>query len=353
MDKLCAIVMAGGGGKRFWPLSHGNRPKQLLKLLGDKSLLRMTVDRIKPVIPPEKIFVLTNKEFAKETVAELSDIPPENIIAEPLRRDTAAAVALGTAICRDRVGEDSTTAVLPADHHITNEDNFLKDLISAANGAEKYDALYTFGIKPVRPAVEYGYLETGKKVENGHYILKRFKEKPDQDTAEKYIKAGSFFWNSGIFVWTVNTVSKEIKKHLPKHAENILSLNFSHNSEDWGRIQKAFENIPSISIDYGIMEKADKVHMLEASFGWNDVGGFNALAEYMNSDIHDNKVRGEAAVLDCSENIIFCEDPTETVGLIGMKGIVVVRAGKKTLIAPRNRLEDIKKLVDGPLKNIL
>jgi mannose-1-phosphate guanylyltransferase len=347
---LSIVIMAGGAGTRFWPLSTENVPKQFLKLFGNRSLLQQSYDRVASLVPTERILVLTNEAFVPLVKEQLPNLPDQNIIGEPMRRDTAAAVALAALLCKKRFG-NTVMGIMTADHLIAPVDIFHKTLLSAVKQAAQGNALYTLGIEPTFPATGYGYLESSNEVLNDggtkHYELKQFKEKPDVVTASKYLKTGRFFWNSGMFVWSVDAITAEFNKQLPAHLENISKAVEKDGTNEWdAALKTAFEPLEKISIDFGIMEKAENVRTVAAGFSWSDVGGWLALEEYLQKDGSGNAHRGNIETYEADSNLIFCEDGDETVALVGVDDLIVVRAGNRTLIADKKRTEDIKKLVE-------
>jgi len=348
---LVVVIMAGGVGTRFWPLSTEERAKQFLNLFGDRTLLQQSFDRVSNLVPPQRILVLTNTAFVSIVKEQLPQIPLENIIGEPIRRDTAAAVALAAVLCRRRFG-NPVIATLTADHLIEPVSVFQKTLLSAARRAVDDNALYTFGIEPTYPATGYGYLERGVQIddEDGikHFQLLRFKEKPDLETARQYVESGRFYWNSGMFVWTADAILKEIETHLPDHAKAFSRLAAFDGTPEWDHaLQAAFESLRAVSIDFGVMEKAQNVCCVASRFSWSDVGGWLALKGYLPEDEAGNCCRGNVMTLDATDNLVFCEDPKETMVLIGVKDLVIVRAGSRTLITHKDRTEDLKKLVQA------
>lgn len=351
---LAAIIMAGGAGTRFWPLSTDKKPKQFLRLFDDdRSLLQKSFERVIGLIPNDRILVLTNKAFVDLVAEQLPEIPAENIIGEPMRRDTAGAICLGTVLCQKRFG-NPVVATLTADHMIEPVALFQKTLLSAIRFAQKDQVLYTFGIQTTYPATSYGYLELGKKVadDNGieHFELIRFKEKPDLETARHYIKSARFKWNSGIFVWTVDTILKEMERHIPFHLKSIYkAVRFNGTTRWLEALEKAFESLKTISIDYAVMEKAQNVRCVECTFSWSDVGSWNVIKDFLPKDEDDNFFRGHLIASNSHGNLIFCEDKRETVMLVGVKDLVVVRSGNKTLITHEDQSEEIKKLVQRHL----
>ena len=348
---MVVVIMAGGIGTRFWPLSTEERPKQFLNLFGDRTLLQRSFDRISNLVPCERILVLTNAAFVSMVAKQLPQIPLENIIGEPIRRDTAAAVGLAAALCRRRFGNPIITT-LTADHLIEPVALFQKTLLSAARRAADDNALYTFGIEPTYPATGYGYLERGMQitVDDGieHFQLLRFKEKPDLEKAREYVESGTFFWNSGMFVWTADTILKEIEIHLPNHAEALSRVAAFDQTPQWEQaLNAAFESLHAVSVDFGVMEKAQDVRCVASRFSWSDVGGWLALKDFLNEDKAGNCCRGKVVTLDATDNVVFCEDSNETVVLIGMKDLIIVRAGSKTLVTHKDRTEDLKRLVQA------
>ena len=358
-NRLAVVIMAGGAGTRFWPLSTEVRPKQFLTLVGETSLLQQAYERVSATVADERILVLTNDRFV-DMVGEQLPIPKENIIGEPMRRDTAAAVALGALLCKKRFGEDCIMAVLTADHHIHPLERFQQCLASAVKGAEQSEeALYTFGIQPTYAATGYGYLQMGApvilddnesssddKAAIKHYELLRFKEKPDLKTAQSYVESKDYCWNSGMFVWSIKAILSELERLLPDHLRHLGPAIERDRSEDWPQaLTAAFEKLDSTSIDFAVMENATKVRSVVGDFNWNDVGGWLALEEYLEKDPDGNSYRGQLTSLDAQGNLSFCEDSAEHVAIVGVKDLVVVRSGNRTLIVHRDRTEDIKSLV--------
>ncbi|MFO8058096.1 MAG: sugar phosphate nucleotidyltransferase [bacterium] len=354
-ENLVVVIMAGGAGTRFWPLSTEELPKQFLSLLGDKSLLRMSYERAASLVPPERVLVLTNRRFTGLVKEQLPELPASNVIGEPERKDTAAAVALAAAIARHRFG-NPVILTLTADHLIEPLKEFQKALLSAARAAEETGALYTFGIMPSYPATGYGYLKRGESLlqEEGvrHFRLQTFKEKPDPETASEYVASGDYYWNSGMFAWSAEAVIKEIETHLPEHARELLSIAAHEDTPEWDELlARAFAALSPVSVDFGVMEKAAEVRCVESNFSWSDVGGWAALADHLPADEAGNCCRGEVLTLDAEGNLVFCEDGSETVLLVGVSDLVIVRAGDKTLVAKKDRAEELKKLVEGMKKS--
>lgn len=346
---LVAVIMAGGAGTRFWPASVQARPKQFLTFFGDRSLLQLSYDRVVPLVGKDRVLVLTNERFVPLVHEQLPDLPKDNVIGEPLRRDTAAAVALSALLVEKRFG-DAVIATLTSDHLISPPEDFRAALLSAAKGAKASSALYTFGIEPTRPATEYGYLEVRDRLADDegteHFRLERIVEKPDAERARAFLEGGRHLWNSGMFVWRASSILSEIERQLPKHLGHLRpALAHDGTPRFQEALAEAFEPVERISVDYGVMENAREVRCVRGRFSWSDVGGFNALAEHLEVDEHKNAHRGHVHALDATGNVVFADDPDEHVALLGVKDLVVVRAGRRTLVMPRDRAEDIKKLV--------
>ena len=347
-NSIYALILAGGSGERFWPLSRRNRPKQLLRLVSEQTLLEETVGRLEGLVPPERILILTNVEQEKAVRDLLKRFPKENIVAEPAKRDTAAAVALGAGWIASR-DHAATMLVLPADHVIADRPAFQATMTTAANAAHETGALVTIGIKPTWACPGFGYIEQGEPVrlrsDNDkiavHRVV-RFREKPNVDLAESFLRKGNFRWNAGMFVWSVPTVLSEFNRHAPQLADFISQVR-SQKSLD-KILRERFPKLPRISFDYAIMEKADRVLVVEASFDWDDVGTWQAVARYFKKDDYGNAANHPLTALDSSDNIIFNEGET-TIALLGVRNLIVVRTGDAILICHRHEAERIKNLV--------
>ena len=348
-ERIVAVIMAGGMGTRFWPLSTPEKPKQFIDLFGGRSLLQMSFDRLQGLVPPERTLVLTNAAHLALTREQLPELPEGNIIGEPIRRDTAAAVTLAAVLVHKRFG-DGIILTLTADHLIEPRELFQKNLVSAAGQVAQHDAFYTFGIKPAYPATAYGYLETGASVlhDGGieHFELKQFKEKPDLETARRYIESGRFLWNSGMFVWRAATILEEVRTWLPKHFAALSPLGGYDATPGWQKaLENSFAEIQPISIDYGIMEKtARPLRCVASLFSWTDVGGWPAMQTLLPRDAQGNAFRGAVKTIDSSGNLVFCERPDETVALIGVEDLIVVRAGNRTLVARKGDVDRLREL---------
>src|SRR6478609_7608699 len=287
-NSLYALILAGGSGERFWPLSRRARPKQLLRLVAEETLLEQAVTRLDGLVPAERLLILTNVEQEAAVRELLPKLPKENIVAEPAKRDTAAAVALGAGWVAAR-DHSATMIVLPADHVINDTAAFQKTLAAAAAAAEETGALVTIGVKPTWACPGYGYIEQGEAVrlrsvdeENAVHRVVRFREKPNADLAESFLRKGNFRWNAGMFVWSMPSVLSEFNRYTPELGRFISHMRARGNFEK--TVNEQFAMLPKISFDYAIMEKADRVLVVEATFDWDDVGSWRAVARYLKSD---------------------------------------------------------------------
>lgn len=346
---VAVVIMAGGAGTRFWPLSTRARPKQFLRLVGESSLLQESYGRARALAGPDRILVLTGADLVDLVREQLPELDPANVIGEPMRRDTAAAVCLGALLCRRRFGE-CVMVVLTADHRIEPLEEFAHDIRSAAAAARESGALYTLGIAPTFPATGYGYLQQGEHLADddgvAHRRLRCFREKPDLVTAEEYVRTGGFWWNSGMFVWTVTAILAEFAASLPDHLRILTAAADADGTPAWAEgLRLAFAAVPAVSVDFGVMEKASDVRMVAATFRWSDLGGWLALAEFLEGDEAGNHHRGRLAAYDARGNITFAEDAQELIALVGVDDLVVVRARGRTLVTSAHRAEEVKALV--------
>ncbi len=343
-----AIIMAGGKGERFWPASTAKRPKQLLALVGEKTLLAQAVDRLEGLIPPQNIFVITNRELVKEAQKAAPMLPPGQIIGEPVGRDTAAAIALGAALIAAR-DPAATFCVLTADHVIGNRPLFQRTLREGLKLASKLDILITIGIQPTFPSTGFGYVEAGDVLaeNNGITIHKarRFVEKPDLPTAEEYVKSGHYFWNGGMFIWSLASLYKALGQFRPQllpMTERVAKARTPAQLE--AAMDAEYPKLEKISVDYALMEKANNIAMIRGTFPWDDVGSWPALENHLPKDPDGNTTVGTCESYDATGNIVVSRD--RLTALIGVRNLVVVQTGEVTLVCPKARAQDIKKLVE-------
>ena len=349
-----ALILAGGSGQRFWPVSRDALPKQLLKLFGEKTLLELTVDRLDGLVPKENILVLTNQQQEATVRKLLPDLPKENIIAEPEKRDTAPAIALGVGWIAARA-PSATMMVLPADHLIKNKAEFQRVLTNSMKAAESGGALVTIGIKPTWACPSYGYVERGKRVPISNikdatvYEVARFREKPNPDLAEHFIAQGNFTWNAGMFIWTLPAIFSELTRHCPALADFVSEVRTSKDFET--TVKKQFCKLPKLSIDYALMERASRVLNIEATFDWDDVGNWTSVGRYLNKDDDGNQYNCALSHHDASNNIVFTQTG-QHVALLGVQDLIVVASKDGLLVATQAEAENIKKLVDGLPKEL-
>jgi mannose-1-phosphate guanylyltransferase len=346
---LYAVIMAGGSGTRFWPWSRKKKPKQLLKIAGRDTMIKQTIDRIVTEISPGNIYIITTSLQADNIRGELPQIPAKNIIAEPFGKNTAACIGLAATIISKK-DTNATMAVMTADHIIEPADLFLKALHCAERIAEETSALVTFGIKPKEPSVNYGYIQRSEEAINYDgfpvYDAICFKEKPDHATAEDFVKSGEYYWNSGIFVWSVKTILENIKTLMPQLASGLTKIRESIDTPDESNvIHDEYEKFESVSIDYGVMEKASKVRIIEANFKWDDVGSWLAVERLNKSDQNNNTILGKHCGINTNGNIIV-GDGEHLITTINVSNMIVVSTKDVTMVCDRNNAEDIKKLTD-------
>lgn len=344
---LAVFIMAGGSGERFWPLSTKKRPKQLLKLIDpERSMIRMTVERILPLVPAERIFVGTNAIQAEAVREELPMLPEGNIIIEPAFKDTAAAIGYGAIKISKEIGNDVTMIVLASDHLIKNEENFRRRLEEAAESAQKNKSIVTLGIKPNKPETGYGYIETEECYIGEATSVKRFWEKPSLERAEKYVEAGNYLWNSGMFIFQIGTMMEAFKKYMPKHFEVLEEIKANLDTNETNKeIRNSFEKFEKISVDFGIMEKADNIEVIPVDFGWNDIGSYPALDEvFEHTETGTINKNGKIKEFNSKNNIIIGTGNKE-ISLLGVEDMVIVETNGQILICKKSEAQNIKKII--------
>jgi mannose-1-phosphate guanylyltransferase len=344
---LFVLVLAGGSGERFWPLSRRTRPKQLLSLFSEQTLLESTLQRLDGLVPPENVLILTNADQLEGVRAVVKHIPAENIVAEPAKRDTAAAIALGVGWVAARE-PGATMIVLPADHLIQDTAGFQRTLRVAAHAACTSGELVTIGIKPTWPCPGFGYIELGplaRIVDSppgpAVHNAVRFREKPSVELAEQFLASGNFRWNAGMFVWSIPVILNAFERHAPELAEFVAKL---RRGDLAALLRDHFPKLPRISIDYAVMEKATRVLVVEADFDWDDVGSWSAAATYFPEADCQNRTNTELRLLDASNNIIF-SSKKKLVALMGVHDLIIVETPDALLVCQRRDAEKIKQLV--------
>lgn len=342
MTNAYAVIMAGGSGTRFWPASRRDRPKQLLPLgRGKDSLLRQTVDRIAPLVPAERVLVVTSAILADATAAELPDVPRANILVEPVGRNTAPCVGWAAAHVRRRDAKASMM-VLPADHHIGDEEAY-RTALSRALAACAEGELVTIGLHPDRPETGYGYLELGPEIAAGVHEARRFVEKPNLQRAEQFLASGGFLWNSGMFFFRADAILEAIDEHLPGLAEGLRAFDEAAAVGDEASVvAERYATLPAVSIDHGIMEKADRVAVVPAEFQWSDLGTWTTAWELADRDGDGNA--GEAIYIDARSNLVRAP-ASKLVALIGLDDLVVIDTDDALLVMPRDRAQDVRDIV--------
>ena len=342
-----AVIMAGGIGTRFWPASRKEHPKQFLDVFGDGTLIQNTVARLQGLVPPERCLIVTHERYVEKTQKQLPAVPEENILAEPISRNTAPCIAYAATTLARRDPE-ATMAVLPADHVIGNVEQYHKTLDVAFETARERNALVTIGIEPTHPATGYGYIqydEAGdEETELRACPVQTFAEKPDQSTAERFIDAGDFLWNSGMFIWRADTILDQIETHLPDAHEAFAPVREADGEIDAETLTKAFQNSPRISIDYGVMEQADTVYVVPGAFDWNDVGDWRAVYDLSEKGEHGNVIEGDVIMQDSSRCLVQTEG--RLVVLVGINDQVVVDTGDAVLVCDRESAQQVKQVVE-------
>lgn len=350
---LHAMIMAGGGGTRFWPRSRDRRPKQFLSFSGDRTLLQETVDRIAAQVPPDRTWVLTGEAYRDATAEQLPELPASHVIGEPARRDTAACVGLGAAVIA-REDPDATIIVMPADHVIEPEQEFRRAVHAAEQVATDFPtSLLTFGIPPTYPSTNYGYIRFGEPAATRQGLpaskVAEFVEKPDEETAEKYVASGKYLWNSGIFVWKPAAILGELKARKPE-----LHATVSRIAEAWGTprwpdvFRSEYNSAEKISIDYAVMQDAaaaGRVLVIRAPYTWDDVGSWLALERRNPQDATRNTVQGLHCGIETSGCVVV-SDGDHLIGTLGVNDLIIIRTGDATLVTTRKKEGEVKKLVD-------
>lgn len=338
-----ALIMAGGQGTRFWPQSVEERPKQFLKLAGPSTLLRETAERLQPMMDWSDVFVVACSRYIPEIRRELPELEDEQIVVEPVPRNTAPCIGLASRHIR-RFYPDEVVAVLPADHVIQNVREFHRSLYVAEQAA-KDDWLVTFGVPPSYPATGFGYVKRGELLSSEHdlplYRVDHFEEKPPLNKAREFLAGGEHYWNSGMFVWSIDGIVEEMKKWMPELSGGLERL---VACSDPSRSEEIFAGFPKISIDYGVMERTSRAAMVVADFGWNDVGSWRALREVRPSDEAGNVIDNLYEALD-SRNCIASIQPDKLLALIGVEGLVVVDTPDALLICAEDRAEEVREIV--------
>lgn len=341
-----AVIMAGGIGSRFWPWSRESLPKQLLPMAGPRSMLAETALRLRGLVPEENVFVVTAERLRTRVRGELAGMAAERVLAEPVGRNTAPCIGWATLeiLARD---PDAVTLVLPADHVVRPASAFRRDARKAFALADRERSLVTFGVPPTEPSSAYGYIRVGRKRSDGAFPVRAFVEKPSVGKARRYLASREYYWNSGMFAWRADVVWDELERHLPPVAAALRPLAGSKRRKrraSRAAVVAAFDRVPSISIDYGLLERSDNVTMVEASFSWSDIGSWDAVAALWPKDRRGNAARARLVSVDANDNLAASSG--KTIALVGVSGLVVVETEDALLVCPRERCQDVRAVVD-------
>ena len=347
--KTAAVIMAGGKGERFWPKSRSGLPKQFLSLTGDgKTMIQHTAQRLLPLLGYEDMFVVTNKEHTNLVQEQLPEIPPDNILAEPKACNTAPCIGFAAAVMSKKY-DDAIMLVLPSDHLIKSWEIYIDTLKQAAEVAKDDGNLVTIGITPTYPETGYGYInfvrDEGER-HKGVYAVKRFVEKPDVGTAKEYLASGKYLWNSGMFVWKLSTILNKFETLLPDIYSGIIKIAESFGTTEYERtLQHCFANFKPESVDYGIMERSDRIYTIPGSFGWDDVGSWLALDRINKTNDSGNMVHGDVITIGTENTIIL--GGSKLIAAVGVESLIIVDTEDATLICAKDSAQDVKKVIEN------
>lgn len=343
---LCALIMAGGKGTRFWPLSTEEKPKQFLNLIGKETMIQMTVERIKPIIPIDRIFVCTGQMYVDLVKEQLPNLPDRNIIIEPEGRNTAPCIALSAFIIK-KYYKNSNMVVLPSDHLIKDEEEF-RNIIQSGDEfvSTNEEAIITLGMQPTRAETGYGYIRYGNKERkrNEHSVIKvdAFVEKPNKEKAKRYLKEGNYLWNGGMFIWSVDNILKQINIYSNETYKALQNIENAKEDQLQKIINKNYKNTDAISIDYAVLEKSNDIYVIPSNFGWDDVGSWEALDRYREKDEAGNVLVGSAKVVDSESNLVVSS--SHDIVVEGLKDIYVIENAGKILVGQKSNVANVKEL---------
>ncbi len=347
MKHAYAVILAGGSGERFWPLSTKSRPKQFISLFGGRPLLSLAVERLHGLIPADRIYIITAERLAEDTAEAAWNVPRANIIGEPCKRDTAPAIAVACGMVHGRDPE-GVVCILTADQLMSDVETFRLTLADSIKVASREDVIVTMGIQPTYPATGFGYIDAGEELETRTVTrfnkARRFVEKPDAYTAARYVESGHYCWNAGMFIWRTETMRNALAAHAPDLAQlgDLVAATDSTDALE-AVLRRTYPSLRAISIDYAVMEHADNIVMARGAFGWDDVGSWPSVAGHFSADLDGNVVIGACEQMEAQNNIVISEN--RLTALIGVRGLVVVHSENATLICPKERAEEVKKLL--------
>ena len=344
MEHSYCVIMAGGRGERFWPLSTKDIPKPFVRLFGDKTMIQMTIDRVLGLVPKERIFVVLGREHEQVARRQLPDLGEDQFIVEPVGRDTAACIGLAATLLYRR-DPQGVMIVLPADHYIPDTGAFVRTVLRAVEWARRGDYLVTVGINPTRPDVGYGYIRAGETVidaDGSSCRVDRFVEKPNRERALEYLSEGIYYWNSGMFVWRARTVLDGLKKHMANLYRGLEEIDRAMSAGDFQAVAQIFSGLDKVSIDYGLMEKADNVLMVKADFAWDDVGTWGSLRRVMELDENGNYRSGRTICLDTKDSVICAQDVP--IGVVGVANLIIVASPEGVLVCDGRRDQETRQI---------
>lgn len=348
MANLWAIVLAGGYGTRFWPLSRKKRPKQFLPIVSEKPMVQETIERILPVVSPERIVAIAPKDLISTLKKEISPYKGIKILEEPNGKNTAPSIILACSYI-SKLDKNATVIVLPSDHYIGKKEEFLRAVTASFHLSQELDSLFTFGIKPSSPETGYGYIQINREKLHSHegerfFEVIRFVEKPTREIAEEYVKSGNYFWNSGMFLWRIYVFKEALKKFAPEYYEIYEEFEKIPLTQK-NKVLEIWNKIKPLSIDYALMERASSIIMVRADFDWSDVGSWSSLYRIWGTDDEENSLKGEVYPLDSSGCLVYTDEGI--VSLIGVKDIVVINTRDAVLICHRDHVQRVKELVEA------
>ncbi len=347
-----AVILAGGRGERFWPLSVKSRPKQFISIFGGKPLIQHAIDRLDGIVPPERVLVITSADLIDVTRSVAKDLPADNVVGEPMGRDTAAAVALACGLVKRRDPE-GVVAILTADHIMADEAGFKQVLADSFAIANQEDAILTIGITPTFPATGFGYIEMDSPLDTGTQTAfakaKRFVEKPSLDKATAYLETGAFLWNAGMFIWRTSVMETAFAQGAPDIAPMIQAVATCDSVDAW--MAQYYPTIRKISVDFAVMEKAPNIITAAGDFGWDDVGTWPAVEAHLPADEQDNVSLGDYTAIQARSNILITEGCSRHTAILGIDDLVVVQTPTTTMICPKDRAQDLKTLVAAVAEN--